>query len=201
MQRKQLRKKKLKIACIKKSKYCNASISNRKKRKSNRRKWLTKVICILVPGRKGKRGSRGPRGKQGERGAPGPKGPRGSRGPSGYEGPQGPPGPQGPSGPLPDVSIIPVVYRYYYNASQDLTSIGPLNIPADLFVDNMGNLVTSFKGLGPNSYNNLFINGIMQAGNAYNINPNALTLYPDGMSIYKGTPLTLEMVQFSVLVT
>ncbi|WP_373430061.1 DUF4183 domain-containing protein [Paenibacillus sp. GD4] len=186
MQRKQLRKK------------------NLKKRKSNRRKWVTKVICILVPGRKGKRGSRGPRGKQGKRGAPGPKGPRGSRGPLGYEGPQGPqgpPGPQGPAGPLPDVSIIPVVYRYYYNASQDLTSIGPLNIPADLFVDNMGNIVTSFKGLGPNSYNNLFINGIMQAGNAYNISPNALTLYPDGMSIYKGTPLTLEIVQFSVLVT
>jgi hypothetical protein len=57
-------------------------------------------------------------------------------------------------------------------------------------------MISVFSGLGPNSFNNLFINGILQEGNVYNASPNTLTLNPQSGTMYSGTPITLETVQF-----
>lgn len=69
-------------------------------------------------------------------------------------------------------------------------------LPANLFTDDAGNLINAFSGLGTNSYNNLFINGMLQEGNAYSVTPHTLTLLADGSTIYEGTPITLETLQF-----
>jgi hypothetical protein len=129
------------------------------------------------------------------------RGPRGFKGPQGATEPAGPQGEQGPPGPLPDITIIPMVNRYYYITSSDLVVSGPVAISANLFTDDAGNLITNFSGLGPNSYNNLFINGILQEGNAYSVSPNTLTLNLQGNTVYSGTPITLETIQFFALVS
>ncbi len=108
---------------------------------------------------------------------------------------------QGPPGPLPEVTIIPTVNRYYFIASSDLTLSTSVTIPANLFTGDAGNLITTFSGIGLNSYNNQFINGILQVGNVYSVNPTTLTLNPDGNTIYTGTPITLETIQFIALVS
>jgi hypothetical protein len=135
---------------------------------------------------------------RGPRGPAGPQGPAGTDGATGSAGPQGE---QGPPGPLPNITIIPMVNRYYYITSSDLVVSGPVAISANLFTDDAGNLITDFSGLGPNSYNNLFINGILQEGNAYSVSPNTLTLNLQGNTVYSGTPITLETIQFFALVS
>jgi hypothetical protein len=149
----------------------------------------------------GPQGTQGPPGPQGLQGPQGPAGTDGATGPAGPQGPTGATGPQGPPGPLPDITIIPMVNRYYYITSSDLVVSGPVAISANLFTDDAGNLITDFSGLGPNSYNNLFINGILQEGNAYSVSPNTLTLNLQGNTVYSGTPITLETIQFFALVS
>jgi hypothetical protein len=155
-------------------------------------------------GPRGLQGSDGPQGPRGLQGADGPQGPRGLQGADGPQGPQGlqgADGPQGPPGPLPDVAIIPTVNRYYYITNSDLVLSAPVTIPANLFTDDAGNIITIFSGIGPNSYHNLFINGILQEGSAYSVSPNILTLNPQDNTIYSGTPITLEIIQFFALVS
>jgi hypothetical protein len=167
----------------------------------------TQSISKRPPGPQGTQGPPGPQGIQGPQGPAGTDratGSAGPQGPAGASGPQGPPGPQGeqgPPGPLPDITIIPMVNRYYYITSSDLVVSGPVAISATLFTDDAGNLITDFSGLGPNSYNNLFINGILQEGNAYSLSPNTLTLNLQGNTVYSGTPITLETIQFFALVS
>lgn len=171
--------KKIKWRTSRKNKqFCfEKKINKRKKFKVFRKICLRKVTCVLF---------RTPKGKQG---------------PPGPQGEQGVPGMQGPPGPLPEVTIIPTVNRYYFIASSDLTLSTSVTIPANLFTGDAGNLITTFSGIGPNSYNNLFINGILQVGNVYSVNPTTLTLNPDGNTIYTGTPITLETIQFIALVS
>lgn len=96
-------------------------------------------------------------------------------------------------------TIIPVVNRYLNTASQDMDLSAPVAIPAQLFTDDAGNSIAQFAGLGPNSYHNLFINGMLQEGNAYNVSPTTLTLNSQtGATIYSGTPMILEVVQFFI---
>nr|WP_243182993.1 DNRLRE domain-containing protein [Anaerosolibacter carboniphilus] len=129
----------------------------------------------------------------------GPTGPTGPAGATGATGPAGATGPTGATGPLPEITIVPFINRYYYIVESDLISPDPINIPANLFKDDSGDFTNLFLGLGPNSYNNLFINGILQIGKTYSISPNTLTLNTEGTTIYRGTPITLEIIQFSVL--
>ncbi|WP_407637510.1 DUF4183 domain-containing protein [Cohnella kolymensis] len=80
--------------------------------------------------------------------------------------------------------------------SSDLVSTSSVSLPANLFIDDSGNIISVFSGLGPNGLNNLFINGILQQGNAYSVSPDTLTLNLEGSTIYSGTPITLETIQF-----
>jgi hypothetical protein len=149
-------------------------------------------------GLQGVQGTPGPQGEQGLRGVQGTPGPQGEQG---LQGVQGTPGPQGPPGPLPEITIIPAVNRYFYILNSDLVLTSPTAFPANLFTDDAGNIVPVFSGLGPNSFNNLFINGILQEGNAYSVSPNTLNLNPQGSTIYSGTPIILETIQFNTLIS
>ncbi|MFC5648653.1 DUF4183 domain-containing protein [Paenibacillus solisilvae] len=165
--------------------------NNRKKLKVIRGKCVRKKAGrhVNVPALQGVQ----PADLRGEQGFTGPQGEQGLQGPPG---PQGPQGTQGPPGPFPNVTIIPVVNRYIYILSSDLVLTSPAAFSANLFIDDAGNIISVFSGLGPNSFNNLFINGILQEGNVYSISPNTLTLNPQGSTIYSGTPITLETIQF-----
>lgn len=103
----------------------------------------------------------------------------------------------GNTGQSPEITIIPLVNRYYYIAESDLSSPDLINLPANLFKNDSNDFTKLFLGLGPNSYNNLFINGILQMGRIYSVGSNTLTLSTEGATIYKGTPIILEIIQFS----
>jgi hypothetical protein len=182
------------------------STPKRKNTKLIRRKLCVrkKVHVPVSPGLQGPPGSQGEQGLIGLQGPPGPQGSpglQGDNGLTGLQGPQGPQGEQGPPGSLTDVTIIPSVNRYFYIPSSDLVLSAPVAIPANLFTDDTGNSITVFPSISTNSYNNLFINGILQEGNAYNVNPIALNFNPQDNIIYAGSPIILEILQFFALVS
>lgn len=128
------------------------------------------------------------------------RGPQCSQGPQGLQGAQGPQGPQGESGSIivPSIIILPAAQRFFYKMTSDAES--QLTIPADDFTNDEGAFITAFAGNGPNSYSNLYINGILQAGSLYMINENNLNISLDNQTIYSGTPIILETVTFSATV-
>lgn len=71
-------------------------------------------------------------------------------------------------------------------------------IPAGDFANDVGEAVTVFSGIGPNSFNNLYINGILQPGNFYDAEPLSLFFPPQNSMIYAGTPIVLETVELTV---
>ncbi|MBE1442954.1 DUF4183 domain-containing protein [Paenibacillus sp. OAS669] len=166
-----------------------------------------------IPGAPGPQGERGPQGipgapgPQGPQGIPGPPGPQGEQGlqgipgPQGLQGIQGEPGPAGPPGPLPEITIIPAASRYYYLVESDLSSTEPIEIPAELFTNDAGEPAALFQGIGPSSYNSLFINGILQTSDVYSLSPTTLTLNTSDTTIYRGTPIILEIILLSAVVT
>ncbi|ANY70860.1 hypothetical protein BBD42_19865 [Paenibacillus sp. BIHB 4019] len=161
----------------------------------------------------GPQGTQGPPGSQGTLGCPGPQGiqgPPGSQGTQGCPGPQGaqgpsgsqgPPGPQGPSGPaiLPNIIIVPSAQRYFYIVASDIQF--HVTIPAKEFTNDEGALTTAFTGIGQNSYSNLYINGILQEGSIYSLNESALNINLNNQTIFLGTPIILEIIQFFAQVT
>ncbi|KQO17779.1 DUF4183 domain-containing protein [Paenibacillus sp. Leaf72] len=173
------------------------------------------------PGSQGTQGSSGSQGPQGSSGSQGPQGPSGSQGPQGppglqgIQGPQGPgsqgiqgspglQGPQGPPGPpgpvvLPDIIILPSAQRYFYIVTSDIQS--SVTIPAKEFTNDEGTLITAFTGIGQNSYSNLYINGILQEGSIYSLNESALNINLNNQTIFLGTPIILEIIQFFAQVT
>ncbi|WP_152968245.1 DUF4183 domain-containing protein, partial [Aneurinibacillus migulanus] len=77
---------------------------------------------------------------------------------------------------------------------------GPQVILATEFTGDSGGPISEFTNLGQNSYSNLYINGILQEGSIYSVNPNALTINLNGSTIFAGEPIILEIVQFSAQV-
>ncbi|MGO4275751.1 DUF4183 domain-containing protein, partial [Paenibacillus sp. TAF58] len=196
-QQKSQRKKRKKVLITRKTIICP---SPKRKTSKKKCKLIRKKLCvrkkiyvpILVPP-----GIQGPPGPPGERGITGLQGPRGPQGEQGISGLQGPPGQQGPQGeqglpgPLPEVNIIPTVSRFFYFPISDLVLFAPVTIPANLFTDDDGISIISFPILGINSCNCLFINGILQEGSIYSLNPIALTFSPQDNIIYAGSPIIL----------
>ncbi|MGQ3479427.1 DUF4183 domain-containing protein [Paenibacillus sp. TY11] len=165
-----------------------------------------------IPGTAGAPGAQGipgPAGLQGAQGVPGPAGAQGSSGATGLPGPTGaqgiagPTGPQGvpgPSGPAPDISnieIVPTAERYFYFAPDQIES--SVTIMADQFsVDGVQEAFQRFN-VGNNSYANLYINGMIQESTSYSLTPASLTIQlNEGEAIVSGTPIIVEIVQFSV---
>lgn len=92
--------------------------------------------------------------------------------------------------------ITPTARRYFYSAAENIDL--PVVIPANQFIDDNGDMTIAFSGIGPNSYANVYINGILQQGSLHTVSANSLALaLEQGDIIYQGTPIILETVQFS----
>ncbi|MBT2764419.1 DUF4183 domain-containing protein [Paenibacillus sp. ISL-20] len=61
--------------------------------------------------------------------------------------------------------------------------------------------VADFSAFDLNSFNNLYINGILQPGNSYDVNPTSLLFPAQSTTIYAGTPIVLEVVLLKANVT
>nr|WP_150960368.1 DUF4183 domain-containing protein [Aneurinibacillus sp. XH2] len=177
------------------------------------------------PGAQGLAGGIGPGGPPGADGLQGPQGPQGPEGPQGATGPQGPPGPQGPQGPqgttgpqgvpgpqgargetgpqgvpgpgIQDVIVVPEAARFFYVPSSDIVLTSSVTIPSAQFTDDNGAAASEFPKMGLANYSNLFINGMIQESSLYNISSTGLTISATRDTIYAGTPIALEIVQFS----
>lgn len=153
-----------------------------------------------IPGARGERGIDGSEGPPGIQGLPGLQGVQGERGPQGIQGERGPQGPPGPV-VIPEVTISPTTNRYFYQPETDLDLTMSVTIPASFFTNDSGTPVADFSALDPNSFNNLYINGILQAGNSYDVNSTSLLFPAQSITIYAGTPIVLEVVQLTANVT
>ncbi|MBW7456706.1 DUF4183 domain-containing protein [Paenibacillus sepulcri] len=140
-----------------------------------------------LPGLQGSPGLQGLQGPSGLQGSPGLEGPPG---PQGATGPQGPPG----SGTVPGITITPLVERYFYIVQTD-TGL-PAILPAALFTNDNQDSVTAFVEAGQNGYANLYINGIMQESSMYHASHIDLRIEADNQTIFAGTPIILEIIQF-----
>lgn len=162
------------------------------------------------PGAQGLAGGIGPGGPPGADGLQGPSGPQGPEGPQGATGPQGPPGPQGPQGPqgatgpqgvpgpgIQDVIVVPEAARFFYVPGSDIVLTSSVTIPSAQFTDDNGAAASEFPKMGLANYSNLFINGMIQESSLYNISSTGLTISATRDTIYAGTPIALEIVQFS----
>ncbi|GGA00556.1 hypothetical protein GCM10008018_53580 [Paenibacillus marchantiophytorum] len=124
------------------------------------------------------------------------QGPQGLLGLQGVQGPlgiQGPPGLPGPS-IIPEIIIVPSAQRYFYTIISDTQSL--VTIPANEFTNDEGRFISAFIEVGQNSYSNLYINGMLQEGSLYSLNTNALTISANNQTIFSGTPIILEIIQF-----
>ncbi|WP_339307011.1 DUF4183 domain-containing protein [Paenibacillus sp. FSL L8-0435] len=155
------------------------------------------------PGQPGVPGAQGPAGAQGEPGQPGVPGAQGPAGPQGepgqpgtpgVQGPTGPPGEQGPPGTVPGIEIIPTANRYFYFPETDLDLSASVIIPATAFTNDDGGSITEFAGVGITSFNNLYINGIVQPGNSYNVSAERLFFSSQNGVIFAGTPIIIEII-------
>ncbi|WP_288993419.1 DUF4183 domain-containing protein [uncultured Paenibacillus sp.] len=155
------------------------------------------------PGQPGIPGAQGPAGPQGEPGQPGipgaqglagPQGEPGQAGAPGVQGPTGPPGEQGPPGVVPGIEIIPTANRYFYFPDTDLDLSASVVIPATEFTNDDGDSITEFAGVGLTSFNNLYINGIVQPGNSYSVSAERLFFSSQNGVIFAGTPITIEII-------
>lgn len=93
--------------------------------------------------------------------------------------------------------VTPAVNRYFYVPESDLDLSAPVAIPAALFTTDEGAPAASFQGLGPNGYRDLYINGILQPGGLYGVEPEALTIDAGGGAVYAGTPIILAVVRWT----
>ncbi|AJE54107.1 DUF4183 domain-containing protein [Paenibacillus polymyxa] len=156
-----------------------------------------------VTGAPGVPGPAGAPGSAGATGAPGPTGAQGIPGSTGAQGVTGPTGAQGitgPTGPAPDISnveIVPRAERYFYFTPDPIES--SVTIMADQFsVDGVQGAFQRFH-VGSNSYANLYINGMLQERTLFSLTPSSLTIHlSEGETISSGTPIIVEIVQFSV---
>ncbi|WP_017690392.1 DUF4183 domain-containing protein [Paenibacillus sp. PAMC 26794] len=153
-------------------------------------------------GERGANGAPGPQGLQGpigERGANGAPGPQGLQGPPGLQGLPGAKGEQGPAGPAVDISTITVIprsFRFFYSTPTSIS--GTVAIPVTQFTNDTGEAIDQFIGMGTNSINNLYINGMMQEGRLFTINRNSLVLQLNEDTVLAGTPIILEIIQISL---
>lgn len=99
--------------------------------------------------------------------------------------------------PRPDVSVKPVIARYFYIASHDINLVEENVIPSVCFVDDHGDYLTQFADFGSKGYFNLYINGVLQEGGLYQVNSDSLTFVASEQCIVKGTPIIVESVGFT----
>lgn len=101
----------------------------------------------------------------------------------------------------PNIRIRPTIRRYFSTPPENVELNEEQTFPADQFADDSGETVDYFPDVGKKGYHNLFINGVMQAGDLYNVSEDALTIQPTGETILAGTPVIIESVKFRVKVS
>ncbi|WP_257130816.1 DUF4183 domain-containing protein [Bacillus pseudomycoides] len=104
-------------------------------------------------------------------------------------GPIGPPGPTGPSGPTgpPFQGLVPAKNLMFFTVS-DGTKLVYKN------ADGLPELgITQILAPEQVSYINLFINGILQSQNSYNVQSGTLTIFSDD-ALPAGVPITLQFI-------
>ncbi len=139
-------------------------------------------------------------GSTGPTGAAGSSGAAGATGATGVTGGTGSAGATGATGDISTVEIVSIANRYFHFPPADLDLSSSVTIPAGEFSDDDGNSVTEFAGLGTNSFNNLFINGLVQPGYLYSVSPGMLFFPAQSGGIFAGTPIIIETVQFHLQV-
>jgi hypothetical protein len=98
------------------------------------------------------------------------------------------------------IGVKPKVRRYFFVAPYDIELSGEkIVLFPSQFVDDQGGNVAKFIDFGRKGYFNLYINGAMQQGKLYLVRSNALTIRPTGQTIYKGTPIILESIGFTLV--
>lgn len=99
---------------------------------------------------------------------------------------------------LRNITIHPIINRFFYESKLDLHLTIPHIIYVNEFTNDAGNSTPSFPCLSQNGYVNLYINGVLQAGNAYSIKKDKLIIQDIGGTIYEGTPIIIEMVKYCI---
>ncbi|MCG7335168.1 DUF4183 domain-containing protein [Sporosarcina sp. ACRSM] len=102
-----------------------------------------------------------------------------------------------PPAPIPEMTIVPIVNRYFYIPQTSIDLANGATIPATLFYDDNEDQVDEFTIFSPNGYVNLHINGVIQEGGFYQANSNALTINPANGIIRAGTPIIVESLGFT----
>ncbi|MCP1182354.1 DUF4183 domain-containing protein [Paenibacillus sp. 1781tsa1] len=69
-----------------------------------------------------------------------------------------------------------------------------VTIPATEFTNDEGGSITEFAGVGLTSFNNLYINGIVQPGNSYSVSAERLLFSSQSGVIFAGTPIIIEVI-------
>ncbi|MFC4599566.1 DUF4183 domain-containing protein [Cohnella hongkongensis] len=106
-------------------------------------------------------------------------------------------GPNGAERPLlPTVSVHPVVRRYFYLPAADIFMTEDLVVPATSFVDDHGEPAKAFPDHRQEGYFNLYVNGLLQEGQLYRVEPLSVTVASTGQKILAGTPIIVESVGF-----
>lgn len=98
---------------------------------------------------------------------------------------------------VPSNTIIPTINRYFYVVSTPINLTNGATLPATLFSNDDGNLITAFNISNPNGYVNLYVNAMMQEGGIYTVTPSSLTLNPTNGNISVGTAIIIESVGFT----
>ncbi|MFJ7935401.1 DUF4183 domain-containing protein [Sporosarcina sp. NPDC096371] len=74
-------------------------------------------------------------------------------------------------------------------------------ILATQFYNDDGSPTTEFMSFSPNGYADLYINAVVQEGGMYAVNTNSLTINKSNSTIYAGTPIILEFLTFSAILS
>ncbi|SFJ24024.1 protein of unknown function [Paenibacillus sp. UNC496MF] len=99
------------------------------------------------------------------------------------------------------IRVIPDIRRYFYAAPAEIGFAEAVAFPAADFVNDAGEPVSSFADFGQSGYYNLYLNGVVQQGQAYHAAPEGLTIYETGQTVAAGTPIILETVGFQAVPT
>lgn len=98
------------------------------------------------------------------------------------------------------IIVKPMVRRYFFVCPHNIALVEtPYTLDADLFVDDQGEAIQSFRTYGSSGYTNLFINGVMQGSGFYKVSASSLQLNPTGQLILEGTPIIIEAIGFKLV--
>lgn len=101
------------------------------------------------------------------------------------------------------VTINPVVQRFFHTTVDLLQGPTTLDIDAARFFDDTGAAVSSLPELKEDSYFKTFINGVLQMDDLLSYTPGTTGIgklsinIPNGSTILLGSPVVLEIVNFS----